>query len=87
MSFFEEILVLTKMNWNTAAFACNEPITVAFSRKLGQILAELDPKDPMGRNIGFICGESIPGTLQVQQLRVWRSQSDSQGENATKETK
>lgn len=36
-----EVLALTKMNWNTAAFACSEPITVAFSRKVGQVLAEL----------------------------------------------
>ncbi len=38
-----EILALTKMNWNTAHFACAEPITVAFSRRVGQILAELRP--------------------------------------------
>lgn len=37
------ILALTKMNWNTAYFACAEPITVAFSRRVGQILAELPP--------------------------------------------
>jgi hypothetical protein len=49
----EEILALTKMNWNTAAFACSEPITVAFSRKVGQILAELGPKDPMRSEYRF----------------------------------
>jgi hypothetical protein len=43
----EEVLSLTKMNWNTAAFFCSEPITVAFSRKVGQVLAELGPKQPM----------------------------------------
>ena len=43
----EEIMALTKMNWNTAAFACSEPITVAFSRKIGQVLAELGPRKPM----------------------------------------
>lgn len=36
-----EILALTKMNWNTAGFACSEPITLAFARRVGQILAEL----------------------------------------------
>ena len=36
-----EILALTKMNWNTADFACSDPITIAFSRRVGQILAEL----------------------------------------------
>lgn len=43
----EELMGLTKMNWNTASFACSEPITVAFSRKVGQILAELGPRKPM----------------------------------------
>ena len=38
-----EILSLTKMNWNTADFACREPITTAFSRKVGEILAEVPP--------------------------------------------
>jgi hypothetical protein len=38
-----EMLALTKMNWNTAVFAVNEPITVAFSKRAGQILAELPP--------------------------------------------
>lgn len=36
-----EILALTKMNWNTADFACTEPMTLAFARRVGQILAEL----------------------------------------------
>jgi hypothetical protein len=36
-----EVLALTKMNWNTADFACADPITIAFSRRVGQILAEL----------------------------------------------
>jgi len=36
-----EILALTKMNWNSADFACGMPITIAFSRKVGQVLAEL----------------------------------------------
>ena len=38
-----EILALTKMNWNTADFCCSAPITTAFSRRVGQILAELPP--------------------------------------------
>jgi hypothetical protein len=36
-----EVLALTKMNWNTADFACSDPVTIAFSRRVGQILAEL----------------------------------------------
>jgi len=39
----QEILALTKLNWNTADFACREPITIAFSHRVGQILAELPP--------------------------------------------
>lgn len=38
-----EILALTKMNWNTAYFAGSDPITLAFSRRVGQILAEVPP--------------------------------------------
>jgi hypothetical protein len=36
-------MVLTKMNWNSADFSGRDPITIAFSRKVGQILAELPP--------------------------------------------
>ncbi|MBN2561756.1 MAG: hypothetical protein JXQ75_12580 [Phycisphaerae bacterium] len=36
-----EILSLTKLNWNSAAFAHAEPITLAFSRTVGLILSEL----------------------------------------------
>jgi hypothetical protein len=39
----KEVLALTKMNWNTADFACSDPITIAFSRRVGQILAEVPP--------------------------------------------
>jgi hypothetical protein len=38
-----EILALTKLNWNSADFSCHEPITLAFSRRVGEILAELKP--------------------------------------------
>lgn len=37
----QEILALTKLNWNTADFGGSQPITLAFSQKVGQILAEL----------------------------------------------
>ena len=37
----EEILALTKLDWNSAVFAQKEPITTAFSRDVGQILAEV----------------------------------------------
>jgi hypothetical protein len=39
-----EVLALTKMNWNTAYYSCAEPITLAFSHRVGQILAELPEK-------------------------------------------
>jgi hypothetical protein len=39
----EEILALTKMDWNSAVFAQKEPITTAFSEDVGHILAEMPP--------------------------------------------
>lgn len=36
-----EILALTKLNWNTCAFASGSPVTVAFSRQVGTILKAL----------------------------------------------
>lgn len=37
----QEILALTKLDWNTADFGGKEPITTAFSKDVGEILAEL----------------------------------------------
>lgn len=37
----EEILALTKMDWNSAVYAGKDPITTAFSEDVGQILAEM----------------------------------------------
>jgi hypothetical protein len=37
----EEILLLTKMNWNTTAFADVRPITLRFSQLVGDILREI----------------------------------------------
>ena len=37
----QEILSLTKLDWNTADFGGKEPITTAFSEDVGHILAEL----------------------------------------------
>lgn len=36
-----EILVLTKMNWNSANFAISKPITLRFSELVGDILKEI----------------------------------------------
>lgn len=43
----EEVMGLTKMNWNTADFACSDPISTAFSQRVGHILAELPPMLPV----------------------------------------
>lgn len=48
-----DILALTKMNWNTADFASGMPITIAFSRKVGQILAELPDTLPFRHEYRF----------------------------------
>jgi hypothetical protein len=37
----QEILALTKLNWNSCAFASSVPITIRFARDVGKILAEL----------------------------------------------
>lgn len=42
----EDIIRLTKLNWNTAAFNCVDPITLAFSKKVGEILKMANTKEP-----------------------------------------
>ncbi len=42
----EDILRLTKLNWNTSAFATHDPITLAFSRRVGEILKLAGSKEP-----------------------------------------
>ncbi|MBX7207026.1 MAG: hypothetical protein K1X78_01835 [Verrucomicrobiaceae bacterium] len=37
----QEILALTKLNWNSCNFACAEPITLQFARSVGSIIREL----------------------------------------------
>jgi hypothetical protein len=36
-----ELLALTKLNWNNCSFASADPVTIAFSRQVGQILTEV----------------------------------------------
>lgn len=36
-----ELLALTKINWNTCAFASSEPITLQFARTVGRIMTEI----------------------------------------------
>lgn len=40
-----EILALTKLNWNSAAFANSSPITISFARSVGRILTEVTLKE------------------------------------------
>ncbi len=42
----EEIMGLTKLNWNTTAFATVLPITLEFAKKVGKILSELEEEAP-----------------------------------------
>lgn len=37
----QEIMALTKINWNSCNFACREPITIQFARSVGKILREI----------------------------------------------
>jgi hypothetical protein len=41
-----EILALTKVNWNSCAFASGEPITIQFARTVGRILTEIQSEEP-----------------------------------------
>ena len=45
----KEILTLTKLNWNNADFASNQPITLQFSRQVGRILREM-PSESTPKN-------------------------------------
>ena len=45
----QEILALTKLNWNNADFANNRPITLQFSQKVGSILKEV-PSESTPKN-------------------------------------
>jgi hypothetical protein len=42
----KEILALTKLNWNTADFCSGLPITIGFSRNVGQVLKVFEDDDP-----------------------------------------
>lgn len=49
----EEMLALTRMNWNSADFATAEPITLKFSRRIGLILSELPKGVQVERHFKF----------------------------------
>ncbi len=40
-----EILALSKMNWNSADFSLAQPITLFFSRRVGEVMAYVDDDD------------------------------------------
>ncbi len=40
-----EILALSKMNWNSSDFSLGQPITILFSRRVGEIMAYVDDRD------------------------------------------
>lgn len=39
----QEILGLTKLNWNTTSFATRRPITLEFAKQVGKVLSEMEP--------------------------------------------
>jgi len=41
----QEVLALTKLNWNTADFCCGLPITLGFARSVGDVLKEFEDND------------------------------------------
>jgi hypothetical protein len=41
-----DILRLTKLNWNTSAFSTHDPITLAFAKRVGDILKLTGQKEP-----------------------------------------
>ena len=49
----DEILGLTKLNWNTTAFSTYFPITLAFADRVGQILSELEKGSPLQNHYRF----------------------------------
>jgi hypothetical protein len=50
---FEEMLSLTKMNFNNADMADNGPITIRFARKVGEILSYIPEGQPMQPSYRF----------------------------------
>jgi hypothetical protein len=48
-----ELLSLTKLNWNSADFAARYPVTLAFSQRVGEILAEMPENLPFRQEYRF----------------------------------
>ena len=49
----DEIIALTKMNWNNTQFDRQMPITIECARNVGEILKYLDPDDEMQLKYSF----------------------------------
>lgn len=49
----DEIMGLTKLNWNTTSFSTFLPITLAFSNKVGDILSECDKETELQNHYRF----------------------------------
>lgn len=49
----EEILALTKMNWNSAEYAGGMPITLRFARRVGEIMSEVPVSEPVQPSYRF----------------------------------
>jgi hypothetical protein len=48
-----EILALTKLNWNNAKFCTKSPITIGFSKRVGEILRQAPPSTKIGDRFKF----------------------------------
>ena len=49
----QEVLALTKLNWNNCAFGSSVPITIRFARDVGKILTELPKGSPLETKYKF----------------------------------
>lgn len=49
----QEVLALTKMNWNNTQFDNRDPITIAASRKVGNVLKYVSPTDRIQTRYSF----------------------------------
>ncbi|MEJ2251968.1 MAG: hypothetical protein P8Y97_20195 [Candidatus Lokiarchaeota archaeon] len=52
-SLSDELMSLSRLNWNSADFCLNSPITTHFARQIGHILSEYNPKKPIQREYRF----------------------------------
>ena len=49
----QEIMALSRLNWNSAYFCLNNPITIHFAREIGHILSEYNPNKEVQRDYRF----------------------------------